>query len=245
MLISLTKSSNVISYDVFPIDFSPERAEIISDLMRKIAVTDNVFSDYTGTCEVECVALALPLEHMCTACRRRMGIIAQTLTAPTSRTWEVWRSDEEPMLVGVVSLTDIEAAIDAKAHYIFFDGRLADKTPIIQDLIAWTFEDHEGWEALARLTIEIPKPFCSLARHASRKLGFGGDFRYKVLEGRAKREPEFIRVEGVKRAAVKWKGAQHDLLVLGLTRVDVRRAQEAPRVVQALPEASLALATQP
>ena len=218
-----------ITYDVFPLDFSPERAEIISDLMRKIAATDNVFADYTGTCEVECVALALPLEHMCAACRRRMGIIAQTLTAPTSRTWEIWRSDAEaPTLVGVVSLTDIEAAIDAKAHYIFFDGRLADKTPIIQDLIAWTFEDHEGWLGLARLTIEIPKPFCSLARHASRKLGFGGDFRYKVLEGRAKREPEFIRVEGVKRAAVKWKGAQHDLLVLGLTRADVQRMQQAP-----------------
>ena len=233
-------------YDVFPIDFSPERAEIISDLMRKIAATDNVFADYTGTCEVECVALALPLEHMCAACRRRMGIIAQTLTAPTSRTWEIWRSDAEaPALVGVVSLTDIEAAIDAKAHYIFFDGRLADKTPIIQDLIVWTFEDHEGWLGLARLTIEIPKPFCSLARHASRKLGFGGDFRYKVLEGKAKREPEFIRVEGVKRAAVKWKGAQHDLLVLGLTRADVQRAREVPRAVQALPEASLALATQP
>ena len=219
-----------LTYDVFPIDFSPERAEIISDLMRKIAATDNVFADYTGTCEVECVALALPLEHMCVACRRRMGIIAQTLTAPTSRTWEIWRSsDESPALVGVVSLTDIEAAIDAKAHYIFFDGRLADKTPIIQDLIAWTFEDHEGWQALARLTVEIPKPFCSLARHASRKLGFGGDFRYKVLEGKAKRELEFIRVEGVKRAAVKWKGAQHDLLVLGLTRADVQRMTQAPQ----------------
>ena len=233
-------------YDVFPLDASPARAEIISALMRKIAATDNVFADYTGTCEAECIALALPLDAMCTTCLARMSIIAQTLTASDSRVWEVWRTnDADPEAVGVISFTDIQAGIDAKAHYIFFDQRLKDKTPIMQEIIAWAFADHEDWHALERLTIEIPKPFGALARHASRKLGFGGDFYYKIRdvthEGR--RTPELLRVEGVKRGAVRWRGAPCDLLVLGLMREDAARKEPYLSQTQEVPsEAALAVA---
>ena len=215
-------------YDVFPLDASPARAEIISALMRRIAATDNVFADYTGTCEAECVALELPLDAMCRACLARMGIIASTLTANDSRVWEVWRTDDaDPQPVGVISFTDIQAGVDAKAHYIFFDQRLKDKTPIMEEIIEWAFADHEDWRALERLTIEIPKPFGALARHASRKLGFGGDFYYKLRDvmHEGKRTPELLRVEGVKRGAVKWRGAPCDLLVLGLMREDAARKE--------------------
>ena len=218
-------------YDVFPIDLSPARAEIISGIMRKIAATENVFADYTGTCEAGCVEREVLLEEMCPTCLARMGIIAATLTAPTSRVWEVWKTNgEDPEVAGVISFTDIQGGIDAKAHYIFFDQRLSDKTPIMRDIIAWAFEDHEGWRALARLTIEIPKPFGALARHASRKLGFGGGFRYKMREVAkgTSTEPEYLNVEGVKRDAVTWKGRAHDLLILGLRREDATRTSEAP-----------------
>ena len=229
--------SNLV-YDVFPIDLSPARGEIISGLMRRIAATENVFADYTGTCETGCIPKGATLEEMCPTCVARMGIIAATLTSPTSRVWEVWATrDASVEPAGVISFTDIVAGVDAKAHYIFFDQRLSDKTPIMKDIIEWAFEDHEGWSALARLTIEIPKPFAALARHASRKLGFGGDFRYKMrdIQKGDHVEPEFLRVEGVKRAAVTWKGKQHDLLILGLTREDaahkgpsLERSSEAP-----------------
>jgi len=218
-------------YDVFPLDASPARAEIISVLMRKIAATDNVFADYTGTCTHACVAHELPLEEMCPTCRARMGIIATTLTAATSRVWEVWRTDAgDPEPVGVISFTDIQAGVDAKAHYIFFDQRLKDKTPIMEEIITWAFEPHEDWHPLERLTIEIPKPFGALARHASRKLGFGGDFYYKLRDvtHEGKRTPELLRVEGVKRGAVRWRGAACDLMVLGLLRADALRMRESP-----------------
>ena len=229
--------SNLV-YDVFPLDASPARAEIISALMRKIAATDNVFADYTGTCEAECVALALPLDVMCGACLARMGIIASTLTASDSRVWEVWRTNGgDPEPVGVISFTDIQTGVDAKAHYIFFDQRLKDKTPIMEEIIRWAFADHEDWRALERLTIEIPKPFGALARHASRKLGFGGDFYYKLRDvtHEGKRTPELLRVEGVKRGAVRWRGAPCDLLVLGLMREDAARKEPSQTQTQEVP----------
>jgi hypothetical protein len=76
---------------------------------------------------------------------------------------------------------------------------------VIQSLIDWGFEDHEGWPGLQRLTIEIPAPFKALVKHASRRLGFGGRFKH-----------EGVFVEGVKQNASRWKGRLVDVLVLGL-----------------------------
>lgn len=228
----------MLTYDVFPLDASPERAEILSTLMRRIAATENVFADYTGTCATNCALGGAPLEAMCPSCRHRMGIIASTITAAGTRVWEVWcSSGAAPEAVGVISFTDIQAGVDAKAHYIFFDERLADKTEILKEIIRWAFTDHEDWRALQRLTIEIPRPFAALARHAARKLGFGGDFRYtlkeSVYEGKPRKTQ--ISVEGVKRGAVRWKGSAHDLLILGLTQEDAKRKDQAPPQTDEVP----------
>ena len=196
-------------YEAFPLDVSPERAEIVSDLMRRVAATDTIFSDVT--CEARCIHNGVNLEAMCETCARRMQIIAAALTAPTSRAWEVWCSNGAEMTPsGMILLTDISPGLDAKGHYVFFDERLGDKTEVLQDVIAWIFADHEGWDGLARLTIEVPAPFVALARHATRRLGFGGAFKHRVSERLT------LQVEGVKRGAVKWRGTPQDVLVLGL-----------------------------
>lgn len=199
-------------YEVFPFDASPERLFVVSDLMRRIAATPSVFSEQP--CDAECIRQAT-LETMCDVCSRRMKRVAALLVAPDSRAWEVWRlgADAEP--AGIVMLTDIAPGHDAIAHYIFFDERLGDKTTLLNRLIEWCFEDHpeEGWGALARITIEIPTPFAALARHASKRLGFGGIFPYAL---RTSEKP--IRVEGVRRQAALWDGKLTDVLVLARLR---------------------------
>ncbi len=203
-------------YDLLPLDTSPERAEILSTLMRKVAAHETFFSDYEGTCEEGCIEADATLVEMCEHCKRKMQTIAMAIMEPTSRSWEVWRTNgtATPENVGLVLFSDINPGIDATGHYIFFDGRLSDKTEVLQSLIDWLFEDHpeEGWKALQRLTVEIPLPFAALARHASRKLGFGGPFRYNISDNTQ------IRIEGIKKHAVMWRGSPKDLLILGLQR---------------------------
>ena len=197
-----------MTYDILPFDPSPERAQIVSDLMRRIAAHETFFSDFHGACEDDCVAQEKPLVEMCSVCKGRMQMIASVLTEATSRSWEVWGTNgtNVPEPVGFVTFTDVAPPLDAKAHYIFFDSKLSDKLPILEELMHLMFED------VQRLTIEVPRPFAALARHASRKLGFGGPFKTS-LKG-----DTTLHVEGVKRNAVKWRGQDVDLLVLGRLR---------------------------
>lgn len=186
-----------MSYQVLPFVKTPERHQIISDLMRKIALTPTLFD---GTpCEEECVkAKALP--EMCDLCKMRMIHISKMLSAPDTISWEVWSSEAE--LVGLVYATHVVPGHDALGHYVFFDERLGDKIDAIEEVIS------EMWTIVPRITIEIPAPFHTLVRHATRKLGFGG--RYQYVGG--------LRVEGVKEASATWKGERVDLLVLGRSR---------------------------
>lgn len=200
-----------MTYDVFPLDASPERAEILSHIMDLISATENVFADYTGTCAEGCLDKKLSFVDMCPACKERRRVIARSITAPNTATWEVWRVDADPEIVGVISFTDITHD-DAKGHYIFFDHRLADKTPIIKNLMGFMFDS----VGVSRLTIEIPRPFAALAQHAQKHLGFGGPFKFTLP--RRDRRPVVLQVEGVKRGAIRWKGDMHDLLILGLVR---------------------------
>ncbi len=201
-----------MTYEVLPLILTPERAEIVSTLLRRVASHDTIFA--RADCDARCLPNDLTLPELCEACRARMRTIAAILGDARTRAWEVW--DAEANLVGVVYISEILPGIDAKGHYVFWDSaNLKSKTPALREIIRWIFEDHEevGWRALARLTIEIPAPFVFLARHASKALGFGGAYRY-TIPGKS----EFSRVEGVKRRAVEWRGELVDLLILGLER---------------------------
>jgi len=202
-------------YEVLPLKLTPERAGIISFILRKIFSHETVFSDYQRGCG-ECGELIL--EKMCGRCQAQMALVARTLSDTSSRAWEVWEVGGE--VVGIIFFSDIVAGSDATGHYIFFDEQLTNKTDVLKEVMAWAFEDHfeEGWQALRRITIEIPDHASALVHHAHRKLGFGGDFRYVLRTRMFKGEEQktTVRVEGVKKGAVMWRGKLRDLLILGL-----------------------------
>lgn len=135
--------------------------------------------------------------------------VSRFLADRASLIWEVWAfTDEDADVVGLVYLTDIEAGVDAKAHYVFFDRKLADKTELLENVRDWAFTDRPGWKALKRITIELPDYAWSVASHANKYLGFGGDFEYEH-KGRT------ISVEGVKRAAFRWRGVDRAVWIMG------------------------------
>jgi len=212
-------------YEVLPLKPAPERAEIISFILRKIFTHETVFSDYQRGCG-ECGELLI--EEMCPKCQVQMALVARTLTDTNSKVWEVWEVGGE--VVGIIFFSDIIPGNDATGHYIFFDEKLSDKTEVLKEVMEWAFEDHvdEGWQALRRITIEIPDHASALVRHAHKRLGFGGPFRH-VLSSRefqGKETKTTVRVEGIKENAVMWRGELRDLLILGL---------QNPRLSEPLP----------
>ena len=192
-------------YTSVPFQLAIERADVISRIMRSMCGFETIFTDYHRACAEKC--------FQCDACFRAMSAISSVLSHPQSRVWEVWRTDrDEAEIVGIVLLTDIVPGRDAVAHYAFFDGRLKDKTPILLDVLHWCFEDHPDWPALRRLTVEVPDFAFALARHAQKYLGFTGDFAYT-------RNNSTLKIEGVRKGAMLWRGVDRDMLILGRRNV--------------------------
>jgi len=217
-------------YEVLPLKLAPERAEIISTILRAIFTHETVFSDYQRGCG-ECGERLL--EEMCERCQSQMALIARTLGDSSSKAWEVWQVGGE--VVGIVFFSDIILGGDAKGHYIFFDKQLSDKTSVLKEVMAWAFADHpsENWKALRRITIEIPDHAGALVHHAHKKLGFGGPFRHVLRTRMFKGEEQktSVRVEGIKENAVLWRGELRDLLILGLQNPSLHQENQMPRNV--------------
>ena len=116
------------------------RADIISYIMRSMLKFETMFSDYQKEEET------------------KLAAIASAITKPDSLTWEVWRTEGGKIVdvVGIFHLSSIRNGHDGVAHYVFFDGDLRSKTELINKMLDWAFTDHEDWDALQRLTIEIP-----------------------------------------------------------------------------------------
>lgn len=187
-------------YEAIPFTPSPERAEVVSAIMRGVLQFETVFNDYVKPCDGVC--------GQCAECFRALSAVSYMLAKADSRTWEVWGEDG---LVGVLYLTEVLPGVDAKAHYVFFDRKLSDKTELIESLIQWCFEDHEDWKALRRITVEIPAHAFSVARHAHKRLGFGGDFVYR-------HNNKNLPVEGVRRNVFLWRGRHEDMIQMGRLR---------------------------
>lgn len=205
----MEQSSDVIAvgYEAIPFRATPERAEIVSKLIRGICGFDEVFSDGVQACSERCFQ-GKELGEFCPGCAARMTLVSRALLKPDSRVWEVWSS--EPELVGVIYVTDVLPGMDAVGHYIFFDRDLRGKTGVLKEVIRWLFTDSDDWKGLRRLTIEIPDFAGALAKHAHKRLGFSGDFRTKLLDGTE------LKVEGVKRNALVWRGKPRGLIYMGL-----------------------------
>lgn len=190
-------------YVALPFSPTPARFGVVSAIMRELLKFETIFTDYTRGCDEIC--------GECERCRYALAVIARMMARTDTIAWEVWSDDEEPTLAGVVYLTDVVAGENAICHYCFFDRKLVDKTALLEELAQWCFSEHEGWEPLRRLSLEIPDFAFTLARHAYTKLGFGGDF-VRMQNGKS------LRLEGVRKAAFRWRGVDRDLLLLGRVR---------------------------
>jgi len=216
-------------YQVLPLTDTPERAKIMKDLIVKTCTFDSAFSDFQSVCSSRCFEQE-PWGELCPLCLTRLRIVAVALA--TGLTWEVWKTEEEPELVGIIRLSEIRPGEDALGHYIFFDHDLRGKTEVLKEMIDWCFSEHEGWTPLRRLTIQVPDFAFALVRHATKKLGFGGEFTHS-LKGKK------VPVEGVKRKALLWRGSERDLLFLGILNPTALRVDMPQLVVDESPQTEL------
>lgn len=168
-------------------------------LLGKLAAHKHYFTDYTRGCEGQCKGFCVNLTSGCQVVKHR---VAAALLAKDALVWEVWRQPANSVdFLGILRLSEVEPGCSAKAHYMFWDSKpLKGKTPI---LLAW--KDFAFTRlGLKRVTIEVPATHYTLAKHAVKHLGFGGQFEYKGLP-----------VEGVMRQAKTFDGKDIDILVLG------------------------------
>jgi len=176
-------------------------------LLSTIIRHESFFTDYTKACDEGC--------GECSRCLATKQAVTANLIDPKSLHWEVWSKNPETQelldFVGILRLSNVSPGCDATAHYFFFDGRLQDKTTLLRQWARWAFKDHTGWVALKRVTVEVPSHAFALARHACRKLQFGGPFEYKFKGAK-------IPVEGVRRKAVLKDGVWQDSLIMGRLR---------------------------
>lgn len=87
------------------------------------------------------------------------------LTDPDNLVHEVWRGSS---LVGIFLLDRIVPAVDARWHFVFFDGELVGKLALLREFLNRLF----GALSLQRVTLEAPANAVQLISFARRKLGF-------------------------------------------------------------------------
>lgn len=190
-----------------PADGSPEaKAHALWKahyLLGRLAAHKHYFTDYTRGCAGECSGFCINAAPGCQMVKHR---VAAALLAKDAIVWEVWRLGEAaksaPQLAfcGILRLSDVEPGCSAKAHYMFFDSKLKEKTPI---LLAWK-DFAFSRLGLKRVSVEVPANAFALAKHAVKELGFGGGYAYRGLP-----------VEGVLRGAKMLDGKPMDILMLG------------------------------
>lgn len=193
-------------YEAVPYTPLPERYDVVSRIIREVAQFETLFTDYERACVPLCADT-----YSCPRCTERLQLVSLKLADPRARVWEVWKHGEQSDIVGIAYLTDIIPGGDAKAHYVFWDKELMSKTGFLEEMIQWCFADHPDWIALRRLTVEAPTFGYAFIKHAARKLGFGGDFKYR-LPGK---KPYAVSVEGVRKGAIRWNNSDVDMVMLG------------------------------
>lgn len=194
-------------FQALPYDpWTEGRQGVVSRIVRELACFETLFTDYERACVPLCADVT-----RCEKCSHRLRLVSAKLADPKAMVWEVWRVSPDPDIVGIAYLTDVIPGGDAKAHYVFWDRDLIGKTALLEKMIKWCFTEHPNWIPLRRITVEAPTFGYAFIRHAVRKLGFGGDFKYK-LPGR---KFTMIPVEGIKKSAIRWNGNDVDLVQLG------------------------------
>jgi len=157
----------------------------------------------------------------------RREAAAGLVTDPANVIFEVWH---EADIVGLVLLTHIVPQVDARLHFIFFDGKLNNllgKTRLLRAVMAWAFDRIP----LYRMSAETPEYEHALIDYARRKLGFRFEAENRsiwirtTVPGRRKktsveRQPTLYQAAcgSRKYRVVRYKGEWHDLILLSVTR---------------------------
>lgn len=192
------------------VPFSPAPESKLAYILDRLSEHDTWWSDYE---------------------RGRREAAARMLMAQTNAVFEVWEFGKEVVQgqqpAGIIALTDIIPGVDAKAHFLFFDARLRDKTALLKNMMAWAFNAFQ----LHRLSAEIPDYAFALVKYAREQLGF----RYEGESRTIKQRDERTHTEGRPRwvdqtltgwqagfssrryQVVRWQGGWHDLLLLSIT----------------------------
>ena len=193
-----------MSYVALP--FSPIPEAKLSYILYRMVEHDTFWSDFE---------------------KGRREAAARILSNPNTLVFEVWETGKGVQPAGVIIFTDIVPGADAKCHFIFFDGKLRNKTGLLKNMMRWAFDNLR----VHRLSAEIPDYAFALVKYAREHLGF----RYEAEERTLKMRDERTHTEGRPRwvdqtlnawqagfgsrryQVVWWKGAWRDMLLLSLT----------------------------
>jgi len=208
-------------YEAIPLSFNldtPDRTATAvwknAVILNRCAAHENYFTDYIRGCpNGECNGFCNDLSPTCAAVK---DAVRASILKPDTMTWEVWSKGDDGVYIdfmGILRLERINLGCDAVAHYFFFDGKLTNKTELLQRWLDWGFSDSADWVGLHRVTIEVPTYAYALAKHAARHMGFGGPYTFK-------HKRSTLQVEGVRKDALLWRGEWHSLLTLGKINED-------------------------
>lgn len=125
-----------------------------------------------------------------------MTTAAWYLTDPNNLAWEVWKGGT---MCGILLLDRIVPRVDARWHFVFFDGELVGKQALLREFLRRAFA-----LPLERVSIEIPENVRSLISFVRRRL----DFQYEGGDQQGARR-EHSHFDGT-----RW----HDVMLLRLLR---------------------------
>jgi len=177
--------------------FSPEPGAKLSYILDRLAEHDTIWSDYQ---------------------KGRREIASGILANPANMIFEVWALGGDALAgvqpAGIIMLTDMVPCVDAKCHFLFFDGRLDDKVPLLYSMIRWAFETL----GLHRLSAEIPSFAVNLIYFVHNVLGF----RYEAEGRKLKLQDKRTHVQG--RYPVRERTLTEEQAMWGSRRYQVVRS---------------------
>ena len=191
------------------VPFSPNPGAKLSYILDRLVEHDTIWSDFE---------------------RGRRETASRILGSNTSVIFEVWETQNvsagiQP--VGIILFMDVVPGVDTKCHFLFFDGKLRNKTPLLKNMMAWAFTTLH----VHRLSVEIPDYAFALVKYVRQELGFRFEAEDRTLRQRDERthtegRPRWVDMTltgwqagwGSRRyQVVRWKGGWHDSLLLSIT----------------------------
>lgn len=123
------------------------------------------------------------------------------------RVWEAWRGAE---LLGIFVLNNVRPGLDAQAHFLFFDRKLANKRQLCREMMRVVFADETL--GLHALRVDLPEYASKLAWFLRNGLGF------KFEAERRLKNPKQAEKASRRHHGAFYEGKWMDVLLLSLTR---------------------------